>query len=40
MADARPSFFQRIAYAYGRRLPASMSRWVAEDLAGHGASPP
>ncbi|BCI53233.1 hypothetical protein NIIDNTM18_25110 [Mycolicibacterium litorale] len=37
MADARPSFFQRLTYAYGRRLPASMSKWVAEDLAGHGA---
>lgn len=37
MADAKPSFFQRILYAYGRRLPASMSRWVAEDLAGQGA---
>jgi hypothetical protein len=35
--DARPSFFQRITYAYGRRLPASMNRWVAEDLAGQGA---
>ncbi|WP_197376987.1 DUF5313 domain-containing protein [Mycolicibacterium baixiangningiae] len=35
--DARPSFLQRITYAYGRRLPASMNRWVAEDLAGQGA---
>lgn len=37
MADAKPSFFQRIPYFYGRRLPASMRKWVAEDLAGQGA---
>lgn len=37
MADDHPSFFQRITYAYGRRLPASMNKWVAEDLAGEGA---
>lgn len=37
MADAKPSFFQRIPYFYGRRLPASMRNWVAEDLAGQGA---
>jgi hypothetical protein len=28
---------QYVAYAYGRRLPDSMHRWVAEDLAGEGA---
>jgi hypothetical protein len=37
MADTTPSLWQRIAYAYGKRLPDSMNRWVAEDLAGHGA---
>ena len=28
---------QYIAYSYGRRLPASMREWVANDLAGEGA---
>ena len=37
MTTARPSFSQRIAYYYGRRLPDSMLQWVAEDLAGDGA---
>lgn len=37
MADDKPTALQYIAYSYGRRLPPSMSRWVAEDLAGQGA---
>ncbi|CAN3130549.1 DUF5313 domain-containing protein [Mycobacterium sp. smrl_JER01] len=34
---ATPGFWQYLTYCYGRRLPASMNRWVAEDLAGQGA---
>ncbi|MBX7435081.1 DUF5313 domain-containing protein [Mycobacterium sp. Y57] len=37
MTAAKPTLWQRLTYIYGRRLPDSMSRWVAEDLAGHGA---
>jgi uncharacterized protein DUF5313 len=37
MATDRPTFVQRIAYAYGRTLPDSMRKWVAHDLAGPGA---
>lgn len=37
MNTARPTPLQYIAYSYGRRLPASMRNWVAEDLAGEGA---
>ena len=37
MAAAKPTPLQYIAYAYGRRLPDSMQRWVAEDLAAQGA---
>jgi hypothetical protein len=37
MTTARPTPMQYVAYAYGRRLPDSMRRWVAEDLAGQGA---
>ncbi len=37
MAAAKPTPLQYIAYAYGRRLPDSMRRWVAEDLAAQGA---
>lgn len=33
----KPNVWQYITYSYGRRLPASMHRWVAEDLAGQGA---
>ncbi|MGE2729676.1 DUF5313 domain-containing protein [Mycolicibacterium vaccae] len=33
----KPNLWQYLTYCYGRRLPASMSRWVAEDLAGQGA---
>lgn len=37
MSDARPNLLQYLAYSYGRRLPASMREWVANDLAGRGA---
>ncbi|MEZ0341946.1 DUF5313 domain-containing protein [Mycobacterium sp. pV006] len=33
----KPNLWQYLTYCYGRRLPKSMNRWVAEDLAGHGA---
>ena len=33
----KPNMWQYLTYCYGRRLPNSMNRWVAEDLAGHGA---
>lgn len=37
MTAAKPNLWQRIGYAYGRRLPDSMRSWVANDLAGPGA---
>ncbi|KGI69655.1 DUF5313 domain-containing protein [Mycolicibacterium rufum] len=37
MSAAKPNTWQYLTYIYGRRLPASMQRWVAEDLAGEGA---
>ncbi|AFM18935.1 hypothetical protein Mycch_4218 [Mycolicibacterium chubuense NBB4] len=37
MSTTKPNLWQYITYAYGRRLPDSMQRWVAEDLAGQGA---
>jgi hypothetical protein len=37
METTKPTPLQYVAYAYGRRLPDSMHRWVAEDLAGEGA---
>ncbi|MGY4647390.1 DUF5313 domain-containing protein [Mycobacterium sp. URHB0021] len=37
MATTRPTPLQYVAYAYGKRLPNSMHRWVEEDLAGRGA---
>lgn len=37
MTAAKPNVWQRIGYAYGRRLPDSMRDWVARDLAGEGA---
>lgn len=37
MNTAKPALWQRITYAYGRRLPDSMREWVANDLAGEGA---
>ncbi|MCX2711535.1 DUF5313 domain-containing protein [Mycolicibacterium sp. J2] len=36
--SARPGALQYIAYCYGKRLPDSMRAWVAEDLAGPGAT--
>src|ERR1700741_880544 len=33
----KPPPSQYFAYMYGRRLPDSMHRWVAEDLAGQGS---
>ena len=36
-ATDRPSFLQYVGYSYGRRLPSSMRRWVAGDLAAQGA---
>jgi hypothetical protein len=37
MSTSTPNLLQRIAYAYGRRLPDSMHGWVTHDLAGDGA---
>lgn len=37
MSDTKPNAWQYVTYSYGRRLPASMGRWVAEDLAAQGA---
>jgi hypothetical protein len=37
-ARTRPNVFQYIGYCYGRRLPNSMRQWVADDLAGPGAT--
>jgi hypothetical protein len=37
METTKPTPLQYVAYAYGRRLPDSMHRWVANDLAGQGA---
>jgi hypothetical protein len=34
----RPNAWQYIGYCYGRRLPDSMKQWVADDLAGRGAT--
>lgn len=34
----KPNLWQYIRYCYGRRLPASMLQWVADDLAGPGAT--
>lgn len=33
----KPTLWQYLTYCYGKTLPKSMSRWVAEDLAGQGA---
>jgi hypothetical protein len=35
---SRPGALQYIAYCYGKRLPDSMRQWVAQDLAGPGAT--
>ncbi|CAM5293578.1 hypothetical protein MAUB1S_04644 [Mycolicibacterium aubagnense] len=37
MAADSPTFWQRITYAYGRRLPDHLQDWVREDLTGEGA---
>jgi Family of unknown function (DUF5313) len=37
-ARTRPNAFEYVAYCYGRRLPSSMNQWVADDLAGRGAT--
>ena len=37
MTSTKPNLWQRIGYAYGRRLPDSMRSWVSHDLAGKGA---
>ena len=34
----RPNLWEYIGYCYGRRLPDSMWEWVANDLAGQGAT--
>jgi hypothetical protein len=33
-----PNLAQYVGYCYGRRLPSSMRQWVADDLAGPGAT--
>ncbi|KQY10305.1 hypothetical protein ASD37_04975 [Mycobacterium sp. Root135] len=35
---AKPGVLQYIGYCYGKRLPNSMRQWVADDLAGPGAT--
>jgi hypothetical protein len=37
MTDTKPNLWQHITYAYGRCLPDSMGKWVANDVAGTGA---
>jgi Family of unknown function (DUF5313) len=37
-ARTKPNVLQYIGYCYGRRLPPSMLQWVADDLAGPGAT--
>jgi uncharacterized protein DUF5313 len=37
-ARTTPNLFEYIGYSYGRRLPDSMRQWVADDLAGKGAT--
>lgn len=37
-AATRPRGWQYVTYAYGARLPDSMRAWVANDLAGPGAT--
>lgn len=34
----KPNLLQYIGYCYGKRLPPSMLQWVADDLAGPGAT--
>ena len=33
-----PTALQYVGYCYGKRLPSSMRQWVADDLAGPGAT--
>jgi hypothetical protein len=35
---SRPNLFEYVTYCYGRQLPDSMKQWVADDLAGRGAT--
>ena len=35
---AKPGVLKYIGYCYGKRLPDSMRQWVADDLAGPGAT--
>ena len=37
MVADRPTFWQRITYAYGRRLPDHLREWVRQDLTDDGA---
>ncbi|MCP9273124.1 DUF5313 domain-containing protein [Mycolicibacterium arenosum] len=37
-ARSRPNAWEYVTYCYGRRLPDSMKQWVADDLAGRGAT--
>ena len=37
-ARTRPNVIEYVTYCYGRRLPPSMKQWVADDLAGRGAT--
>ncbi len=37
MSAPKPPLLQRIAYAYGKVLPAAFDDWVREDLTGKGA---
>ena len=37
VGGSRPTRLQRIAYSYGKVLPAEMGDWVREDLTGNGA---
>lgn len=37
-ARTKPNALEYVTYCYGRRLPRSMSVWVANDLAGQGAT--
>jgi hypothetical protein len=34
----KPNVLQYVGYCYGKRLPNSMRQWVADDLAGPGAT--
>ncbi|OPX09059.1 DUF5313 domain-containing protein [Mycobacterium sp. AT1] len=38
VGPAKPNVLQYIGYCYGKRLPNSMRQWVADDLAGPGAT--